>query len=289
MKTMRIFAVILLLIILCVVTYNIFYGLNSKYVLPKRIWSYWHDTNIPADVQSTLDSRKQILNTYEHIVLHENTIGNYIHKPFPPNFQGLSHQHKADWVRLALLCEYGGCWMDTGIIINNKLAFDLLYSKAIQTNAELVAFYLESRIVQNRPDTFIENWCLIAPQGSPLICRWYDQYVYAVSVGFDNYKSQIEHRLENYSRFGVYLTQHICLQIVLQDLWMRPVIVLEKAEDSMYKLHKEYDWDSEYIMNSIRTDTTVPDRVPYIKLRGAERATGVDISPYFERIRKNYN
>ena len=70
---------------------------------------------------------------------------------------------------------------------------------------------------------------------------------------------------------------------------MRPVIVLEKAEDSMYKLHKEYDWDSEYIMNSIRTDTTVPDRVPYIKLRGAERATGVDISPYFERIRKNYN
>jgi len=248
-------------------------------VLPKKIWSYWHDTNIPTDIQMTLAHRKQVLDTYEHIMLHENTIRDYIKTPIPVQFNKLSQAHKADWVRLALLKEHGGIWMDSGIIVNSKKAVDTLYASAKGT--ELSAFYLEERTIHNQPSSYIENWCLIAKKGSPLVVKWLKEYERAIDMGFESYHQQVAYTIPKNDRFGTYLTQHACMQVILQQYAVMPNIRLFRADDTMFKLQIECNWDSTCVMNRILTDKTVKSRIPYIKLRGSERETNINIASYF--------
>lgn len=283
---MRILILLFLLLICAVIIYDLAYVPAKTYILPKIIWSYWNDRNIPKDVKQILDHRKRILDTYEHIVLHEDTVWEYIDDAPPPNFDTLGHAHKADWIRLVLLKKYGGCWMDASIIINSKEAMDGLFSVAREKRVDLSAFYLDMRTFNRQPHTYIENWFIIAPQQSPLIQKWLNEYEHAIRIGFDDYKQQVHERIPDYNRFSTYLTQHVCLQVVLQNSWMMPNIYLSKAEDSMFKIHstcwKYKDKAGECIMNKIHTDKTIPGTVPFIKLTNGERKTGIDISSYFE-------
>lgn len=283
---MRILVLILILLISFVILYDIVYAPAKKYILPNIIWSYWHDRNIPKDVKRIIDHRRRIMDSYEHIVLHEDTVWDYIDDAPPPNFDSLGHAHKADWIRLVLLKKYGGCWMDASIIVNSKEAIDTLFNNARKKRVDLSAFYLDTRTFRKQPHTYIENWFIIAPKQSPLIQKWLNEYEYAIRIGFEQYKKQVHVRIPKYNRFSTYLTQHVCLQIVIQKSWVLPNIDLSKAEDSMFKIHstcwKYEDKAGECIMNKIRTDKTIPSIVPFIKLTNGERKTGIDISSYFE-------
>jgi len=275
--------VLLFALVLCVLLY---FPVKS-YVIPKIIWSYWNDRNIPRDVKLILDHREQVLKSYKHIVLYDDTLSDYIDEPPPPNYDKLtSHANKTDWMRLTLLKKYGGCWMDASIIVNDAAAFDVLYEKAQQDRVELSAFYLEEFTYRKDPYTFIESWFLIAPQGSPLIIKWHKEFCYAVSIGFDQYRKQVVHRIQNSDRINTYLTIHATLQIVLKDAWFMPNIQIYRAEDTMYKLRDDCGWENEKavecVMNKIRDDPIYVRSIPFIKLTNAERKTGIDISSYFQ-------
>jgi len=250
----------------------------SKPTLPRIIWSYWHDRSIPKEVQAILDHRKRKLNKYEHITVYEDTIHKYIDAPYPPNFDKLMHQHKADWVRLQLLNKYGGCWMDAGIIVNDASAIDALFEETSAKHAELSAFYLESRTVHHDPSTYIENWFLLAPSNSKLINRWLNEFTHAITIGFEQYKKDHENSIPEYDRFlNTYLTQHVCLQVILQDSKEIPIVLLHKAEDTMFKLHTEGNWELESMQKIVQKDKARIQTIPYIKLRGGDRPLAADL------------
>lgn len=284
---MRILVLILLLLICAVILYDFMYVPVKTYIVPKIIWSYWNDHNIPKDVQLILDHRAQVLDSYKHIVLYEDTLADYIDEPPPANYDTLtSHANKTDWMRLTLLKKYGGCWMDASIIVNDAAGFDKLYEEAYRKQVELSAFYLENATYRGDPYTYIESCFLIAPKGSQLIRKWQKEFCYAITIGFNQYRKQVIHRIKNSDKIGVYLTIHTTLQIVLKDCWFMPNILLYRAEDTIFKLRDECGWDNEKayecVMNKLSTDKTIHRRIPYIKLTNAERKTGIDISSYFE-------
>lgn len=284
---MRIMILILLLLICAVILYDLVYVPAKTYVIPKIIWSYWNDRNIPKDVQLILDHRAQVLNSYKHIVLYEDTLGDYIHEAPPANYDTLtSHANKTDWMRLTLLKNYGGCWMDASIIVNDAEAFDRLYEEAHRQKVELSAFYLENATYRGDPYTYIESWFLIAPKGSSLIRKWHKEFCYAITIGFNQYRQQVIHRIKNADKIGVYLTIHTTLQIVLKDCWFMPNILLYRAEDTMFKLRNICGWDNkkgfDCVMNTIRDDPAYVRTVPFIKLTSGERKTGINISSYFQ-------
>jgi hypothetical protein len=251
--------------------------------VPRIIWSYWHNRDIPSDTRMMFERRALRLPNYKHIIVHEDTIQQYISEPLPANFNKLIHQHKADWVRLALLRDHGGCWMDASIIINDGAAIDRLFDEADATQAQLTAFYLEGRTYNKIPSTFIENWLLIAPKDSPLIRAWFDEFNYAITVGFGYYAFQniFNTHIKDFHMFGVYLTQHTCLQNILSSAAYKPTIILHKAEDTMYKIHADCSWNVLCIGNRLRYDKTIPSSIPYIKLRVSERKFSGPIASYF--------
>ena len=61
-----------------------------------------------------------------HLLTYKN-IGDYI-KNIPDYFSNLSSVHKADFVRVNVICEYGGIWLDSNTIIMDTLdsLFDLI-------------------------------------------------------------------------------------------------------------------------------------------------------------------
>jgi hypothetical protein len=250
----------------------------AEYTLPKIIWSYWHDANIPPKIKTMLDDRKTVLSTWDHRVLNEETVYKYIPKDeFPKKYETLSHQHKADWIRLYILKIYGGCWMDASIIVNTDEELERLYSKSIQEKSEFTGFYLASHTLNSVKETYIENWFILAPVQSRVIELWLEEYTEAVEGGFLAYKKKVFSVVDVSNIYAkdddnsLYLTQHAALQYILRHrLTQKPSILLFDASDTMFKPHIDCNWDVNCVIEYLKT-TPKDAQPPYIKLRGGDR------------------
>jgi hypothetical protein len=248
----------------------------QPYTLPKRIWAYW-DSNVPNSIQKNIETNKRILSDWEYNFITESTLQQYLDTTsFPGQYTDLSPQHKADYIRLELLKQYGGVWMDAGILIHSQSAINKLYNEAVATNSQLSAFTLTEE-----EEYYIENWFIMAPIHSPVIQAWSHEYARAVQTGFANYKQsifqegsiRIIEKIYKQHDTNVYLTQHACLQAVLQKRLKQPtIVVLYRSEETMFKLHIECDWKPECVKDRILNDPSI-QQIKFIKLRVEDRET----------------
>jgi hypothetical protein len=179
--------------------------------------------------------------------------------------------------------------MDASIIINSKDELEKIYKDTLDTKSELTAFTLTEQDKSYKYHQNIENWFLIAPQNSYIISLWLEEFEKAYAMGFDEYGKYIKDELKiklckNIQNFGSYLTQHIALQVVLQNRIVNnnytPKLLLLKSEDSMLKLSTECNWDGTCIKKQFNNDLYIKN-IPYIKLTRFERETGLDMEKYF--------
>lgn len=137
---------------------------------------------------------------------------------------------------------------------------------------------------------YLENWFIIAPPASPLICAWADEFDHAIKVGFREYKrrlfrdgitihEKIYKNDDGHEWHHVYLTQHAALQAAIQRFPGRPRLITWPAEDSMFGLQVACDWDHDLIVKRLASDPSIKHKYPYIKLRGGDRE--FDIERYF--------
>lgn len=248
----------------------------KSYTLPKHIWTYW-DTNIPSSIQNNVDNNRKILSDWDYTFITESTLSQYLDPlTFPDEYKTLSSQHKADYIRLELLKQYGGVWMDAGIIVHSQDTLNRMYNEATATKSQLSAFTLTEN-----EEYYIENWFIMAPLQSSVIQAWSQEYTTAVRNGFMKYKQTIFqegdiHIIEKIYKKddeNIYLTQHACLQAVLQKRLKNHVnVLLYRSEDTMFKLHIECDWKSQCVKERIQNDSSIKS-IPFIKLRGEDRKT----------------
>lgn len=245
--------------------------------IPKIVWSYWNDPEIPPKIKKILDDREEILSTWEHRVLNEETVYNYIPRDsFPEGYDSLSQAAKSDWIRLYLLKWYGGCWMDASIIINTDVGVESMFKGSMQAASELTGFYLSSHTMNSVKETYIESWFIMAPAGSRLISLWYEEFTEAVTGGFLPYKKKVFSKIDVSNIYprsdeNTYLTIHASLQYVLQvRMSSKPKILIFDAADTMFKPHIDCKWDTECTIRFIR-ETPKEKQPTFIKLRSNER------------------
>ena len=280
------------LTIVCITVYSIF-NVPTYSIPPKIIWTYWNDQDIPPLVQTILHHRANILTGWNQIILSDETLKEYVNPP--KEYYELGQTHKSDWLRLALLQKYGGCWMDASIIVNSESALNEIYNKSIQQKSEFTGFYTPIGLLHNDTSTFIESWCLLAPKGSQVIGTWLDEYEQACRIGFPEYRrkvtkeNEISTHIYNPETEDVYLTVYAACQMAIQKrLRKQANIILYNSYDSMYKLHhqcwdaEKNDYDHDCIVLRLHTDPSVK-QIPFIKITGHTRKflEKVDISSYF--------
>lgn len=119
----------------------------------RRIWVFWwtgeHDA--PDIVKACIKSIRQNANGHEVILIDKDNIADYVSFPqyieIKHNSGAISHAHYSDIVRLSLLAEYGGVWIDATVFISQPLPkyvfeTDFFSAKSVDVNAH---YYSHSR------------------------------------------------------------------------------------------------------------------------------------------------
>ena len=259
---------------------------QSTYNLPKIMWSFWDSKELPEQIRLIHENRAKKLEQYgwKLYMLNGKTVGDYIDlSNLPKNFDKLIVQHKADYYRLLLLQKYGGVWIDASIIINNPGAINDLYNESVQKHSEFTGFTLEPGPGITDRSKYIENWFIMVPVGSPIIDKWLTEFISAIDSGLDNYIPRVkEEGVHIVDRISSYLTQHACMQTVLQKRLGRPAnIILKDAEKDMFKIQTDCNWELNCLLDKFKTNIAEIRKIPYIKLRGGER--DFDIKEYFAK------
>lgn len=102
------------------------------------IWVYWNDVaNMPKMVANCIEGIRKYSNGHKVIVVTENTVPDYVQLDevvWRKYKDGkISRTHFCDIVRIALLYNYGGVWMDCTILLTQTLP-DVVTSSAFYTN-----------------------------------------------------------------------------------------------------------------------------------------------------------
>lgn len=255
---------------------------RTPYNLPKVVWTHWDSENPPEHVQKTVARMRRMLPDWQvNFVTTDQFLGSLNQEEIPAGFQTLKVEHQADWIRLKLLKQYGGCWIDSGIILNQSI--NNLYRDCVSNRADLLVFKILK--TQSNPNYPIgENWFIMAPPNSPMINAWFSEYERAIKMGFRRYKERIKEEGVDLQKLmkhrdDVYLTQHGCFQKVIQQA-MPPTawgpssqpakIVYHIAEESMFKIQDTCNWKGKCITQKLQ-DVAYCKSLPYIKLRGGDR------------------
>ena len=163
--------------------------------VPKKIWFFWYQGFVesPALVKMCFNSWKIKNPDYQIEFLDKDSVQNFIKIPehISLSRNDITFQKYANFIRLQLLLEYGGVWIDA----------DIYCFKSLQT--WLNDSQLKSGVFMYSntfPDRLIANWFIAATQNNYLIQRWLETY----SLYFKNNKLKF-----TYTKAGKYLRRKI--------------------------------------------------------------------------------
>jgi hypothetical protein len=125
--------------------------MSDKFI--KKIWTYWTGP-IPDLLLTCKYSWKEHLVGWDIKWLTKETLCNY-NIPLPSNFNTLHPSAQSDIIRLGLLYEYGGIWLDATIILNRDL--DWLIQIALLHPKDSYFTY------QTKGLDHFENWLISVP------------------------------------------------------------------------------------------------------------------------------
>lgn len=242
---------------------------NTKYnKVPKIIWTYWHSEILPDVVKKCINGWKKFNPNYEIIILNKNNYKNYINIPIDiannKNYNDF-HARFADLIRICILADKGGVWIDSSIILSESLD-KWLFNKY----GEFSGFYLDS-FGDKYP--VIENWFFASNKNSNFMRLWRDEFLQISK--YNSVSDYINSRRDMGVDFQdipypIYLAMHISCQKILQiDKYPLDTLVLKKAEDGPYKYLIDSNWYSIKGLYIASMDNSYT--YPIMKMRGGER------------------
>lgn len=139
---------------------------NGKY--KNCIWTLWlqGEKNAPGLVKNCFKNMRRYSNGRKVMVLDENSMLKYISLP-----QHVIDKYRngnitpicfSDIVRYCLLYKYGGTWIDSTVLLTNKLPNEIV-------NLDFFMFQIARRYIAIRHFCPVTNWFIHTKPGNPLI------------------------------------------------------------------------------------------------------------------------
>lgn len=256
------------------------YSSSDKYIaegIPKQIWTFWNNDRVPEVVTKCINTWRKQCPDYTITVLTPTNL--HMHVSNAKEILGLSFsdtpQRLADFVRLHVLFEHGGYWMDSSIIMFRPLDMFSTHQRRLRT--EFVGYYLESFTVDPRFPV-IENWFFGCVKHSTFVAQWRDEF-----MRINTYRSSmtyVDHiRMHGIDLSGIpyhlsyYLSMHVAAQVVIQHHnYPMDRCFLQKAENGPLKYLNTNNWNSKKaVRHLLRTMKSGNVDTTFVKLRGSER------------------
>ena len=271
MKNIFIIFLVIILIVIIIIIKKIF--IDEKYGgIPKKIWTYWDDeSKVPKSVKMCMEGWKKFNPTYEIILLTKKNFEKYVKIPKSisshPNFNDMP-QRFADLIRIWVLAENGGVWIDSTTILRKSL--NEMFTK---NNIEYYVYYID-QFTNKKNFPVIENWFFACTKNSKFIKLWRDEF--SKIANFQTVEDYIQSlRAEGVDFQGIdipnYLAMHVACQKVLQLMhYQVELLYLQKAEDGPFRYLVDAKWDSEKAVELACMNPSY--QAPIMKIRGPERA-----------------
>ena len=217
--------------------------------IPKTIWTYWDDPNVPLLTRKCIDNWKRMCPGYEVKLLNKTDV--------PDEYKDLTPQRQSDWLRIERLKTHGGIWLDASIILTESLDW-------VQGNGEALLFYQKGMTSdQNFP--MYESWFMASIPNGKFITALFNEFDFACKTFGNKGENYVEHlknvhgskkigELLQYmstSLYG-YFTIYICIQKVLRVDGINSNLVNSLAgEEGPIMYHAKYNWDSKKIVDDL--------------------------------------
>jgi len=254
--------------------------------IPSTIWAYW-DGDVPPLVQKCIQSWKKHNPTYEIIVLNKGSLSKYLPKV---DFAKMKHvndsvQRFSDFVRVHVLAEHGGMWIDASTICQAPL--DWIQKIQQQDNVEFVGYFTYNMTLPKWRDASpaLENWAFACVPHSQFMQDWRDEMMKITT--YDHIKEYSRHVVQNENIDPQripgapddidYFAMHLAAQRVLQPNPNKYRLHLQCAEETALRYLCEPG--SNDIVRTEETETRFAQRLiqrefpnePLLKLPGFMR------------------
>lgn len=255
----------------------------------KIIWTYWEDINTaPTVVKTNFKYLDELYSPdWDVVVMTKHTVANFV----PAELVELANKqltlpaHKADVYRLCVVRKYGGVWMDASLLFKDRTRLERMHS-ACAARDRIALYFLRNG--DNPADSglgsgYLENWFIMSPRpGHPVVEAWYDEFVKAVTMGFDAYRDKIgipgsKHNRRLYKNSGTYLTMHACIAVILErhPEWLARFIDVYDASDDMLSIHQQAGRGGGGKYKHLFTEQA--PKLPCIKIIGSDRESVKDL------------
>jgi hypothetical protein len=241
--------------------------------IPKKIWTFWDSDTRPEVIDRCIQSWHRMCPSYEITILTPGNLSEYVDNateilalPYSDTPQRL-----ADFIRLHVLYDHGGYWVDASILMFQSL--DVFEEHQRRTQVELVGYYLEG-FTTDPAYPMIENWFFGCVPRSTFVGRWRNEFMrinlYPLAASYVDHARIHGTCIRGMSLLmSYYLSMHVAAQIIMQhDPCLLDKCHLQKADASDGPLGylQVVNWDSGRAVASLPTATG-----PFIKFRSSER------------------
>ena len=205
---------------------------------PRIIWCY-HSGNMHPAVRRMLNYTLESLSpswnftflTDENISLYldPSTLSSYVPMMIPA--------HRADYIRLRLLSQYGGWWIDTATLVHSPSIFEEWMVEITRIQAHFFGVCVEC------PHKIVEVGLMYIPKGSLMMRAWLVEVERMYSIGRANYIYSIYRNgttfpyliFRPYPKLSFYMSVYAAQQVVLErKIPRRLPLVIKNAWDTIY-------------------------------------------------------
>lgn len=260
MNKIIVFILVLLGILILI---NIFYAPEtfsvneSQYILPKMIYGYWHNLETNEIIKSNIKTwYKHVPKGWKIIILNRKNVENYVSKEFMKKYSNLDATRFSDFLRVELLKNNGGLWMDTSIILVNGNFLDKYYDEMHKNKYDVCVYEYKQRTIDPIMP-YLENWFIMAPKNSRYIVDLYEEFDKAFNMGFIKYKKDIllasKVNLTNTLTTRpdeTYLMQHAIINYLLYS-GKKYKMNIKDSQESMFKIQNIVRWNNQRTINYI--------------------------------------
>jgi hypothetical protein len=248
--------ILILVLFFLIFNYNIESFTNEEYVLPKVIYCFWHDSDDKLMNAFINNWKKKLSNEWKvHFITNDN-IDNYVSKEFLEKYSDLETFRFSDFLRLELLKNNGGVWMDISTAIVNANFLDKYYKEMIESKYDICIYEFKGRtVIESEP--YLENWFFMAPKNSKFITDLYNEFERGRKMDFVIYKRDvlkpsginIKNTIKDDDEYYTYLMQHAIIHYLLK-IGNKYNINKKNADESFFKLHNLVAWNNQEIIDS---------------------------------------
>jgi hypothetical protein len=252
--------IFILIVIILIIIITKFFIVKESFEIDnsqKIIWTYWDQgvKKLPYFNQKCIKSWKKNNPEFKVIILDQNNLFKFLTcEDLPKNWKYFPPQLKSDFIRIALLDNYGGIWMDSSIICIKPL------NKLFSFDKSLEGFALQN-FSRNNDLTVFENWFISARKGSYIIKKWRDEFtkLYKDKKNFTELSNNDFEGVDfqNINHYNFYLSMHLIFQKCLQtDSLFRNLYYADtniySAESNAFLHYIKFGWDNKYIIDFIK-------------------------------------